>query len=230
MNVPNEPTPPGRSSSKRLEQAGASDASISAIHQQLLREKPEPRDGFSPIPIFILFLFSGLIFYGGIYLGTKSGGFSPLAFDLARNYESAKKGGGETKEVDMKALGQRMFAQCASCHQLNGQGLPGTYPPLAGSEWVNGPEERVIRIVSHGLTGPIEVKGTTFSAAQMPAFYGPTSAYRFNERRIAAVLTYVRSSFGNSAPPITEEKVREVLSAVGQRSQPWTAAELQQVQ
>ena len=58
-----------------------SDESLQSIHAQLLREKPEPEEGFSPIPIFLLLVFSGLIFFGGIYMAKYSAGFSPLAFN-----------------------------------------------------------------------------------------------------------------------------------------------------
>ena len=57
---------------------------------------------------------------------------------------------------------------CAACHQATGEGVEGTYPPLAGSEWVNGDEAKVVRIVLHGLTGPVEVAGETYSGMMPP--------------------------------------------------------------
>jgi mono/diheme cytochrome c family protein len=223
-DTPSQP-PAGRASSQRLEQGAVSDASITAIHAQLRREKPEPTEGFSPIPIVILFVFSALIFFGGIYVGTKSGEFSPLAFDVTRNYGEASQAAAP-KEVDMMKLGARLYGQtCVACHQPTGQGVPQAYPPLAGSPYVLGNEERIIRIVSNGLSGPIEVEGNSFNGA-MPPFHGSTSAYRFNEQKIAAVLTYVRASWGNNAPPVTTDKVKEVLTAIGSRSTPWTVQEL----
>jgi mono/diheme cytochrome c family protein len=219
-------TPDRRSSApsrRQLEQAAASDASITSVHVQLLREKPEPTEGFSPIPIFILFVFSALIFAGGIYIGTKSGGFSALSFDVTNQQVSAQVA---PPPVDMGQVGQRLYSQtCVTCHQQTGEGAPGAYPPLKGSPYVLEDEERLIKIVAHGLQGPIEVLGNSYNSV-MPAFHGPTSAYRYNEQKIAAVLTYVRSAWGNNAPPVTEEKVREVLGAVGTRSTPWTVGEL----
>ena len=220
-----DPATTTRSSSHRLEQAAASDASITDVHMQLLREKPEPTEGFSPIPIFILFVFSALILVCGIYIGLKSGEFSPMAFDVTRKVASSGPAAGP-QEVDMMKVGAKLYNQtCIACHQANGIGAPGAFPPLKDSPYVLENEERLIRIVAHGLSGPVEVLGNTYNGA-MPAFYGSASAYRYNEQKIAAVLTYVRASFGNSAGPITPEKVKEVLAATGPRTKPWTVPEL----
>lgn len=225
MSAPSTPShPAGKVSTHQLEQAAASDASITAIHQQLLREKPEPTEGFSPIPIFLLFVFSALIFVGGVYIAHYAGDFDAMAFDPSRGRQVASTE--PAKPVDPMVLGGRLFNQnCAACHQVSGLGVPGSFPPLAGSEWVNGSEERIVRILLHGLSGPLVVEGKSFNGA-MPAF-GPKSGYRFNEQKIAAVLTYVRASWGNTGAPVTPEKVKEIMAAVGERSGPWTAAELE---
>lgn len=225
MSAPSTPsTPAGKASTHQLEQAAASDASITSIHQTLLREKPEPVEGFSPIPIFLLFVFSALIFVGGVYIAHYAGDFEPLAFDPSRGRQVVAAG--PAAPVDPMVLGGRLFNQnCAACHQLTGLGVAGSFPPLVGSEWVTGSEERLVRILLHGLSGPVTVKGNTYNGA-MPAF-GPKSGYRFNEQKIAAVLTYVRNSWGNTAPAVTPEKVKEIMAAVGERPNPWTAAELE---
>ncbi len=217
--------PEKRQSTARLEQGAVSDASITSVHRQLLREKPEPTESFSPIPIALLFIFSGLIFVCGVYIARFSGEFQATSFSPSQGRPSAE--GAAPAPVDPMVFGGRLFTQnCVACHQTEGQGIPNVYPPLAGSEWVSGSEERLIRILLHGLSGPIEVEGQTYNNA-MPAF-GPQSGYRFNEERIAAVLTYVRGSMGNNASAITPEKVKEVMSAVGSRAAPWTAPELEE--
>ena len=109
---------------------------------------------------------------------------------------------------------------CAACHQATGEGVEGTYPPLAASELVNGDEAKVIRIVLHGLTGPVEVAGETYSG-MMPPWGGV-----LKDADIAAVLTYVRSTWGNKAAPITPAKVAAIRAATTSRTTPWTAAEL----
>ena len=109
---------------------------------------------------------------------------------------------------------------CASCHQATGDGVEGSYPPLAGSEWVSGSEGRVVRILLHGLTGQVEVAGETYSGLMPP--WGGT----LNDAELAAVASYVRANFGNKAAPITAATVARVRAATAARTTPWTAAEL----
>jgi mono/diheme cytochrome c family protein len=109
---------------------------------------------------------------------------------------------------------------CAACHQATGDGVSGVYPPLAGSEWVNGDEAKIARIVLHGLTGPVEVAGETYSG-MMPPWGGV-----LKDPELAAVLTYIRSSWGNKATPVTAAKIASIRAATTARTTPWTAAEL----
>ena len=117
--------------------------------------------------------------------------------------------------------GKQVFSTtCAACHQASGEGVPGVYPPLAGSEWVTGDEAKVVRILLHGVTGPIEVAGETFNSMMPP--WGAT----LKDADIAAVLTYARSTWGNKGTPITAAKVAAIRAATASRTTPWTAAEL----
>ena len=109
---------------------------------------------------------------------------------------------------------------CAACHQATGEGVAGVFPPLAGSEWATGEEAKVVRILLHGVTGPIEVAGETFNGMMPP--WGPT----MKDADIAAVLTYVRSTWGNKGTPITTASVAKIRAATASRTTPWTAAEL----
>src|SRR5258708_9652559 len=88
--------------------------------------------------------------------------------------------------------GQLFAAKCVACHQATGLGLPGVFPPLAGSEWVLGSDKILVQIPLHGISGSVQVKGTTYNGA-MPVFNALSDA------EIAAVLSYVRSTWGNSA-------------------------------
>ena len=116
--------------------------------------------------------------------------------------------------------GAQIFAStCAACHQAQGEGTP-VYPPLAESEWVNGPESRLVRIVLYGLVGDVEVQGQIYNGA-MPG-WGPS----LTDAEIAAVTTYIRSSFGNRALPITEATVAQARAAHAGRTTPWTMPEL----
>lgn len=121
------------------------------------------------------------------------------------------------------ADGEEIYnTRCVSCHQMNGQGVPRTFPPLNGTEWVNGDKGRLIRLLLHGIQGKIKVKGQTYSGAMPP--WGDA----LSNEEIAQVATYIRSNFGNDAPPVTTEEVAEVREATTDRSKPWTAEELNQ--
>ena len=108
------------------------------------------------------------------------------------------------------ADGKALYAACAACHQPTGAGVAGMFPPLAESEWVNGPEENLIRIVLRGLQGPITVKGVDY-----PGTIPMAALSHMSDEDIAAVLTYIRSNFGNDAPAVTAEKVKEFRGEVG---------------
>jgi len=113
--------------------------------------------------------------------------------------------------------GKAAFLICSACHGQNGEGTVG--PPLAGSEWVNGPISNLISMQLRGLVGPITVKGKEYN---VPGGMAPM-AYQ-TDAQIAAVLTYVRNSFGNKAPAVTPEQVTALRSEVGKPQ--ITAAEL----
>ncbi len=114
--------------------------------------------------------------------------------------------------------GQQQFLVCGACHGQGGEGTAAG-PPLAGSEWVTGPEENLIRIQLRGLQGPIKVKGQEYNIPGGMA----ALAYQTDDQ-IAAVLTYMRNSFGNSAPAVTAAAVAAFRSEVGKPQ--LTAADL----
>ncbi len=120
--------------------------------------------------------------------------------------------------------GARVFSTtCVACHQVNGEGLEDKYPPLAGSEWATGDDAKLVRILLGGLTGPVEVAGETFNGV-MPG-WGPT----LKDPEIAAVATYIRSTWGNKAPPVTVATVAAIRAGTKKRTTPWTVAELASV-
>ena len=208
----------------RVEQAGASDESLQAAHEKLLGRKPDDGAHYKMLPLVLLFVFSGLIFYAGTYLNQYSARYDATVFN--ENGHSTK-GVTVVAKVDPMVLGKKNFELvCATCHQVNGLGVPGVYPPLVESEWVNGSEGRLIRIVLHGLKGPVSVKGTVYSAAAMPVFGKVAgSGYNWSDDKIAAVLTYIRGSFGNKAPAVTSEQVAAIHAKEADRKE-WSAEEL----
>lgn len=105
--------------------------------------------------------------------------------------------------------GKIQFMMCAACHGKEGEGTAAA-PPLAGSEWVMGPAENLIRIQLRGLRGPITVKGREYDISGGMA----PMAYQSDEQ-IAAVLSYVRQSFGNNAPAVEPAQVAALRDEVG---------------
>ena len=121
--------------------------------------------------------------------------------------------------MSLEEFGKRLYSNCMSCHQSNGRGLPPVYPPLRGSEIVHGDPALLIKIVMHGLEGKIEVDGQVYNQV-MPA--APVKS----DEEIAAVLTYVRSAWGNTGGPIDAALVAKVREETQGRLRSFTAREL----
>ena len=116
--------------------------------------------------------------------------------------------------------GQELYDNsCAACHQTSGWGEEGVAPPLVQSSWVLGSEGRLVRIVLHGLRGPIEVNGRTYNLEME----FPRSG--FSDQNLADMLTYVRKAWDNDAGRIDEATVRAIRAAEGDRDS-WTVEEL----
>jgi mono/diheme cytochrome c family protein len=205
------------------EQERESDINVARYHDAILREKPEPRDGYEPVPLWLVTLFSLVVFWGGGYLFFYSGGFDGNVFDHHPKFGPqtvAAKG-----PPDPKQVGKRLFtANCVVCHQSTGQGIAGQFPPLAGSEWVLGEaSNRLGLIVLYGLQGPVQVKGQTFNGA-MPAW-----GAQLKDEQVAAILTYIRSEWGNNAPPIPPDAIKALRAEHKDRKEQWSQAELQKI-
>jgi mono/diheme cytochrome c family protein len=208
----------------RLDQAAASDESLLASHEKLLGTQPDEKARYKLVPLTLLFFFSGLIFFAGTYLNRYSGLFDPHIYN---ENSLPTTGAAVAVKIDPLVLGKKQYeAVCITCHQATGLGQPGVFPPLAGSEWVNGSDDRLIRVVVYGLQGPIKVMGVDYNGAAMPAI-GKVAGSGFNlsDEKIAAVLTYIRQQWGNSTAAITTEQVAAVRSKDGDRKA-YTAAEL----
>lgn len=132
----------------------------------------------------------------------------------------AEEGEADTgQEEQVEQLGDRVYnSYCTTCHQPQGQGVPNAYPPLSESEWVQGDEGRLIRLVLHGVEGPMEVQDETYNQ--------PMIAHgHLSDEEIAAVLTYIRQNFGNDAGAVTPDEV-ETIRAAEDRDERWEASEL----
>jgi glucose/arabinose dehydrogenase/mono/diheme cytochrome c family protein len=124
-------------------------------------------------------------------------------------------------------LGKREFLSlCANCHHPIGIGVAGSGPPLIDSDWLHGPgsEDRLIRIVLHGLHDPITINDEPYNrdgSLSMPAL-----ANTLNDEKVAGILTYVRREWGEFAPPIEQAAVTAVRAAHTERRDAWTQDEL----
>jgi cytochrome c oxidase cbb3-type subunit 2 len=114
---------------------------------------------------------------------------------------------------------------CVTCHQPTGLGIPLAFPPLAASDWVKGDKERLIKISLYGLMGEIEVNGVKYNGVMTAPGIPPGS---LTDQQVADVLTFVRNSWGNSAPAVSPSEVSEVRESIKDRTpmKMWTAEEL----
>ena len=215
-----DPNAKGRGS---LEKAAMQDEHMQDVHAQLMREKEEPQEGFSPVPIFLMFIFAALCFWGGVYLVEHSGGYRWDAYSPDFNPNA---GAPKPIEIALFDRGAKVYRnQCAQCHQADGNGVLGVYPPLVASNWVTGHPQVVSRILINGLNGPIVVKGSNYNG-NMPAF--GSSGLALSDKDIAGVITYIRQEWGNSASDVTVATIAEYSDLYAGRSVPWQAADLKE--
>lgn len=199
---------------------------IQDIHRAVLREQFEPSEGQQRVPITLFLSFVFLAMWAGWYLSEYDGNFQANVYDgpdAFRSMDLSQAGEKTEKAIDPLLLGKRIYNNCISCHQASGEGVAGQYPPLNKSRWVTGDERILSRILLNGLNGPIEVRGSTYNA-QMPAWK------QLSDRDIAAVLTYIRSAWDNSAPPVAEETLASIRTETTGKSGAYTAVELDSLQ
>ncbi len=130
------------------------------------------------------------------------------------------------KELELYTKGKELYTRegyCNTCHQSDGNGLSASgFPPLSGTPWVTGSEERLIKLVLNGLQGPMEVLGQKYGGqVPMTPFGG-----MLNDEEVAAVITYVRNSFGNTASTVSPEQVKKVREATKGKSGFYSPEEL----
>ncbi|MFQ5572159.1 MAG: c-type cytochrome [Rhodothermales bacterium] len=125
----------------------------------------------------------------------------------------------ETPEARFERLGRQVYdSYCVTCHQPGGQGIPGSFPPLDQTQWVVGDKGRLIRLILNGMQGSVEVKGELYDNVM--------NGHAFlSDELVAAVLTHVRSTFGNEAGPVSPDEVAAVRAA-SEKEGLWEAREL----
>jgi len=184
----------------------------------------EPQAGRTAVPVWLIVLLFLLLYWGMVYFDQHSGWFDAQVYAPYQSAAELALYQPPTGGVDL-SRGKAVYENiCGLCHNTDGMGKPGQVPPFAGSEWALGNPNHMIRIPLAGLTGPLEVKDQQWNLS-MPAMGAALS-----DDDLAAVLSYIRQSWGNKASAITPEQVKAVRAAVGNRTQPWTAAELNAIQ
>ena len=182
-------------------------------------------DRFRPVPVWVIAGCGALLLWAGLYLGSYSGGFQGDVFNEEANYKPSGPTGPVDPIVASKKRGHGVFiANCAQCHQADGNGQAGQFPPLVASEWVVGDApKRLPLILLHGIQGTIHVKGAVYNN-QMPAWAGVLS-----DKQISDVLTYVRGDLGgNAAGPIPEAAIADARKLTNSHDNSYTESELQQ--
>ena len=166
----------------------------------LRRENADPDEKVHPLPWFFIMFLGAMGMWGAFYIAATPSGEASAYGDqrTVSLLRPAVAVVGAAPAVDGKQL---FGAKCAACHQASGLGVAGVFPPLAGAEWVLGDEKVLASILLHGVEGELVVKGNTYKGV-MPAF--GTLA----DEEIAAVLTYIRSDWGNQAAPVAAATVK----------------------
>lgn len=201
------------------------------LHAAIRREKRDPRVGLEPLSLWLVCVYALTIFFGGFYLARYGGEFSGTSLDPINAQQSSRRSasiGEATQQVAVLSpamRGKKIFlANCATCHQASGTGVAGQYPPLAGSEYVTGGTRRLGMIVLKGLQGPLNVKGVQYGSAVMQPW-----EKTLTDAKIADVLTYIRSDWGNTAPPVAPEGIAALRKELASRSDSFTQADLEAV-
>lgn len=136
---------------------------------------------------------------------------------------------GYTMTVDISGLsaahaaqiqhGLNLYTHCTGCHQADGMGLRGFYPPLSESPIVTGASEPLIAILLHGIEGPLTIDGATYDQPMPPAPFADDSD-------IADIATFIRASFGNEGSAISAQEVSHIRAAIEHHTGPWTVTTL----
>ena len=182
----------------------------------------EPTVKRSAAPMWIIVVTLALLFSGGLYLDTHGGWFSSKVYAPYKSAEDVDSFQPKSGAAAVAAQGKKVYESvCGICHNPDGAGKPGQAPPLAGSEWVNAKGiNRLVHIPLEGLSGTLKVEGKDWSLNMAPM------GIALSDSDLAAVLTYVRSSWGNKGGEVTADDVKKVRAALAGHAQPATSDEL----
>lgn len=164
----------------------------------------------STLPVWILCLALLLLYLAGVYFDENSGWFNAQIYAPFKDASQLEAYQPVSGAAAILAQGKHTYDSiCAACHGPDGMGKPGQAPPLAGSEWVNAAgHQRIIEIPQLGLNGQVTVEGQTWNLSMAAMGAG------LSDSDLAAVLTYVRSSWGNKGDAISADDVKTIRSSI----------------
>ncbi|MFK5922201.1 MAG: cytochrome c [Verrucomicrobiota bacterium] len=208
-------------------------AAVRDGHDSVRREKPEPVAGGSNKVLISWVAGAGIVLMmAGGYFNGYSNSFDSSDSYIYPGYVAAARPVVEGVDADAEQKpwievwmkdGKKVYTNCIACHQAAGTGTPGLFPPLKGSEWVDGGTERLGMIVLSGILGPLNVSGSTYNQP-MPAWGA------LNDEKLAQVLTYIRREFGElpegQSGVVTKEMMKAAREKHVKRTSPWTEADL----
>ena len=176
----------------------------------------------SSAPMWIIVVTLSLLFFGGLYLDSHSGWFDAKVYAPYPSAEKLEAFQPKSGAAAAMARGKGLYeAVCGICHGSDGAGKPGQAPALAASEWVTTKGfNRLARIPLAGVNGPMQVAGKDWNLA-MAAMGAALS-----DDDLAAVLTYIRTSWGNNASAVTGDDIKKIRAEVGKSPQIYTAEQL----
>ncbi|MCG8602198.1 MAG: cytochrome c [Verrucomicrobiales bacterium] len=205
--------------------------SAADLHDSVRRENALHPGGKGTVGVSVLVVSAFILILGGGQLFSTSNGFRDSIY-VNNDYVPAARpslggddgGGAEVAWIDdwMKD-GKKVYNNCIACHQASGLGIPGQFPPLVGSEWVDGGTSRLGAILLHGINGPFKVGGQTYNQL-MPAWNN------LSDEKIAQVITYIRREFGTlpegDEGVVTTEMIQAARDKFSGQAAPYTEAEL----
>lgn len=162
------------------------------------REKPDPRDGNEPVPLWGFLIVSVAMFVGAAYWGGANGGLSNASYTYSEDYSIPERPGDDMGSALDPATawikeGKKHYGSiCSACHQADGKGQAGVYPPLANSEYVYEGSERLAMILLNGVQGPITVDGKSYNSLMAPW------KDALNDKQMAQLMSYLRTTWGNA--------------------------------
>lgn len=222
------PKPPASSGGKPAEPVRPVAAAATRPGKPVEETGDEPTVARTSMPVLLIALLVGLLYWGNMFIVEHGGELDARVQGPYRNFKEIGDLQPKSEEQEIFSRGSRVYNKptCVACHQSDGNGSAAlNAPPLAGSEWVLEKDpSRIIRIVLHGLNGPITVGGKPYGAIAMVPWKD-----LLTDQEIADVLSFVRNSWSNKAPPVKPDQVKKIREETKSHDGYMTVPDLEKV-